>query len=486
MAQAPVEDFDIEMLRPRLDAVHEGERAVRPGMIALAEEARGEHRRQGERDEEREQARKDDGQAELAEVLPRHALHEGNRHEDGSVAERDGDGRHADLRASLLGRLIGRLPHLQVAHDVLEHDNRVVDEDADAERHAHQGHHVECEAREVHDEERRYERRRDRDHDGRRRAPAAQEQEEHKARRNETLYERVHRAVQRGPHVVGIVRDDDELVVGIRLAQFLDALQDVVGRLDDVGIAVLVNQDIDGVLAVESAVALCAGLALADLRDGRQRDHLARRVLHLDLLDVARLLELRDDAHVRLRRLREDRARRHELVLALDGRGDLCERQLVGRHLLTVDVDGDFLVAAAVQLDLRDAARLLQHLREDIVRRRVGVGEAVVREHSELDDRLRVHVALDDDRRVGLIGQLVGDGLDLLARVDGRRVGIRREVELERHTGSLVARRRRDLLDARHGGQRVFDRLDDLLLHRLRARARVLDRDRHIRRVERR
>ena len=131
-------------------------------------------------------------------------------------------------------------------------------------------------------------------------------------------------------------------------------------------------------------------------------------------------------------------------------------------------------------------SRLLDDLREDVVRLRVGVGQAVIREHGELHDRLRVHVALDDDGRVGLVGQLVGDSLDLLARVDGRRVGIRREVELERHARPLIARRRGDLLDARHRGQRVLDRLDDLLLHRLRARARVLDRDGHIRRVERR
>ena len=292
--------------------------------------------------------------------------------------------------------------------------------------------------------------------------------------------------MQRVADVVGVIRDDDELVVGIRLAQLLDALHDVGRRLDDVGVAVLVDEDIDSVLAVEAAVALRAGLALADSRDGRQRNHLARRVGHLHLLDIAGLLELRDNAHVRLRRLRVDRARRHELVLVLDGRGDLGERQLVGRHLFAIDVDGDFPVAAAVQLDLRDAARLLDDLREDIVRLGVGVGQAVIREHGELHDRLCVHVALDDDGRVGLVGQLVGDGLDLLARVDGRRVGIRREVELERHARPLISRRRGDLLDTRHRGQRVLDRLDDLLLHRLRARARVLDRYRHVRRVERR
>ena len=47
-----------------------------------------------------------------------------------------------------------RLAHLHVAHDVLEHDDRVVHDEADRQRQRHQRQVVEAVAEQVHDGER--------------------------------------------------------------------------------------------------------------------------------------------------------------------------------------------------------------------------------------------------------------------------------------------------------------------------------------------
>ena len=66
-----------------------------------------------------------------------------------------------------------------VAHDVLDHHDRVVHQDADGEDQREERDPVERVAVEVEDEQREAERHRDREHDDQRLAPAEEEQDEH-------------------------------------------------------------------------------------------------------------------------------------------------------------------------------------------------------------------------------------------------------------------------------------------------------------------
>ena len=290
--------------------------------------------------------------------------------------------------------------------------------------------------------------------------------------------------MQRVLHIVRIIRDDDELIVGIVLAQPFDGLQDIARRLDHVGIAVLIDQHIDGVLAVQPAIARAACILLAHRRHGRQRYHPAIGILHLHLLNVLSRLILCHHTDIGLRRLRIDRAGGQQLVLILDSRRDLRQRQLIGRHLIAVDLDGYLLVAPAVQLDFRYAAGLLQGLLEDVVRHRIGVGQAMLADDRQFDDWLGIDITLDDHRRVRFIGQPVLDRLDLLGRIDGRRIGIRPKIELQHDACALIAGRRSDFLDIGNRGQGILDGFDDFLLHGVRARPRIFDRDRDKGRIE--
>ena len=81
--------------------------------------------------------------------------------------------------------LIVALPHLDVAHDVLAHHDRIVDEDADGERQPEQRHRVQREAERPDRDERRQDRHRQRQTGDDRRPPRVEEQEddEHRERR---------------------------------------------------------------------------------------------------------------------------------------------------------------------------------------------------------------------------------------------------------------------------------------------------------------
>ena len=154
----------------------EGEVAAHDEAAALVllgdrpQEVGGHHRRDEARDEQREQHGDGDGQAELLEVLPRDAAHERDRREDRDDRQRDGDDGEADLVGGLERGAIGRLARAHVAHDVLDLDDGVVDEDADDERDAEQAHEVQREAEQRHGPEGRDGRQRQGDRGDERRA----------------------------------------------------------------------------------------------------------------------------------------------------------------------------------------------------------------------------------------------------------------------------------------------------------------------------
>ena len=75
-------------------------------------------------------------------------------------------------------RLQPRLAHLHVPDDVLQHDDRVVDDEADRERERHQRQVVEAVAERVHHRERADDRERQREAGDDRRRDVAQEQED--------------------------------------------------------------------------------------------------------------------------------------------------------------------------------------------------------------------------------------------------------------------------------------------------------------------
>ena len=73
----------------------------------------------------------------------RHAREEEHRHEHDADAQRRDEGRHADLAGADEDRLVQLGAQVQVALDVLDRHDRLVDQDADRQREAAQRHQVE-------------------------------------------------------------------------------------------------------------------------------------------------------------------------------------------------------------------------------------------------------------------------------------------------------------------------------------------------------
>jgi len=116
--------------------------------------AGGEHRVEGEGNQQRNQDGEGHRNAELVEEPANNPLHERHGHKH----RHDGEGRRHDRQADF-GRTFERSPPvvlalLQMADDVLPHHDGVVDEEADGQRKAHQGHDIEREAQRHDDDER--------------------------------------------------------------------------------------------------------------------------------------------------------------------------------------------------------------------------------------------------------------------------------------------------------------------------------------------
>ena len=103
---------------------------------------------------------------------------EEQRHEHGHVRERGRENRRPDFLAALDRRLHARLAMLHVPVRVLEHDDRGVDDHADAQRQAAERHRVQRESGEVEQRERADDRNRNRRADDERGPEVSQEDED--------------------------------------------------------------------------------------------------------------------------------------------------------------------------------------------------------------------------------------------------------------------------------------------------------------------
>ena len=113
---------------------------------ARAKEVGGEERCQQPRDDKGEEHRDRYRQAELLEVHAGNATHEADGRKDGDDGRRDGDDGETDLVGGIERGAIWRFAHRHVALDVLDLDDRVVDENARCDCDGEQADEIEREA----------------------------------------------------------------------------------------------------------------------------------------------------------------------------------------------------------------------------------------------------------------------------------------------------------------------------------------------------
>jgi hypothetical protein len=155
-----------------------------------------------------------------------------------------------------------------VPHDVLQHDHRVVDQHAHRERDAAERHDVEREVEHVHQHESADYRDRDCKAGDEGRARVAQEEVEHEDREQAADQRRLaHLADRRGDELRLVV---DELQLAARrqrLAEFLDPRPDAGRELHRIGVALLVDRELDRLATVHARDGLAVLVAARDARD---------------------------------------------------------------------------------------------------------------------------------------------------------------------------------------------------------------------------
>ena len=217
-------------------AQHVAHRAA--ARLAALEQHRAQRRAQRQRVERRDQHRHRDRHRELAEQLAADAGNEGHRDEHRQQHQRDGEDRAGDLRHRLLAGVRDRELGLLLDHplDVLDHDDGVVDHDADGEHERQQRDGIGRVADRQHHRERADDRHRHRDQRDQRRAQLAEKQEHHQRHQDDGLDQRANDLVDgRGDEHRGVEEHVIGEVVGETRRQRVHGVAHVARHVDRIG-----------------------------------------------------------------------------------------------------------------------------------------------------------------------------------------------------------------------------------------------------------
>ena len=335
------------------------------GFRVRAQEARGHHRRQRQRDHHRDEDRHRQRHREFAEQPPDDAAHQQQRDQHRHQRDTDRDDGKADFLGALEGGRQRLFAFLDIARDVFQHHDGVVDHEADRNGQRHQRQIVERIAEHPHQRagaEQRQRHRHGRDHGG---PETAQEDEDHHHDQRDGQQQRELHVLDRGADGLGAVADDLDLDRRRdRCDQPRQRRLDLVDGLDDVGAGLLEHDQEHAALAVGPCRLLGVfrpGDGLADVADPQ------RAAIAVGDDDVVPGLGIQ------------------QLVVGIDGVGagvavdialrtvdggdrDLAahvfQRQAFGDEFCRIDLDPDRGLLLAADRDLGDAGDLADLLRE--------------------------------------------------------------------------------------------------------------------------
>ena len=495
------------------------------GVAALEEQGGGcGHDEPGNGDREPDGGR--DRQGNVAEELAHLPLHEEHRQEHGDVGERACQDRPPHLLGALDGRVLRRLAGAPVDEDVFEHDHRVVDQHAHGEGDAREADHVERAVEGGEGEEGAHHAHRDRHRHDQRGADVSQEEEQRAEREQAAHEDVVFHESDGGVDVVGLVVDERERE-SLGLELLVDPARRVAEPLHHVEhVGPRLAGDADGDVAGPEPPDDAVGLLGAEAGLGHVADvdglAVAARDDHaLDLLRRAELTERAD--HIPPLALPEVAAR-GVLILVGEGEPEVFDREVAGGEQLRIDDHLELVLAAAHEVGARDAVHPLEPAldvvlghaadRLDVDGGRGECGEFGVRggelpdpEHRQVG-RAGLEHAIEVSREsrmisLGLLdGSRFGSGLPEDEPGDGaivgtrgpdhRAVGVDRPVanllhprvhlherlrhvgadgKLQLHRAGRTCRVARELDEPLDAAELLLERLDQLPLDFLRARA---------------
>ena len=440
--QEPAEAAHVAGGRRRQRALQSsGHAAGRPHVAAL-EQPGAHHRRQRERHHGRHDHGHRHGHGELAEETPDDVAHEQQRNEGGDQREGDRDDREADLAGAVEGGLDGTRTALVMADDVLQHDDRVVDDEADRDGQGHQAEIVEAVAEQVHRRQRAGDRQRQRRGRDRRRAQAAQEQQHDEKHQRGGEGNGVLRLVDRGADGRGAVVDDRDVDAGRHPSlQLRQHGAHAFGHLDDVGLIVLADVEQHGGLAIVPSGQPDILRPGADAGDGAELYRHAADDADNEVLIVLGAVELVARVNLVEPLAGADPAGRAGDVGGREGGADVVQREAHAGRLGGIDVDADRALLGAVDVHLADAGNLAQPLTDqpqrDVVdaAHRQRVGPRGEHDHG----RARRVRLIGARRRRQVRRQIGGGGIDGGLHIAPGIVDVAVQAELQRDRGTVRA-----------------------------------------------
>ena len=391
--------------------------------VMLVEQQGAHCRTERQRQKERDGGGGGDRDGELAIELPRDAADERRRDEDGQQHQGDGDQRrshlvHGDARGLQRAQAL-----LQLALDVLDHDDGVVDDDADGQHQAEQRQHVEGEAEGLHHHARADQRHGDGDDRNDRSAPGLEEQQHDQHHQSCRLEDGDIELVDRDLDELGrVVGEAVFETLGKALRHLLDGGLDALSGPHGIGARLLIDDDDDGRILVGVALRRVAERAeldagdVLDPHDAPVGPHLDDDVLELVGLPEAPL-HLQGDLEgvVVIDRRLAERATRHLHVLRAQRFEHLLGGEPAHGDPLGVEPDAHGILAYAEQEHVGDAVKPHQ-LVADVEQAVVGDVDLVVGlvGRDQVDRQQQVGRALAHGQAVAahLVGQAALGGAD--------------------------------------------------------------------------
>ncbi len=239
------------------------------GVLGLGlQEQRAHHRGRGKRNHHRNQDGHGKRHRKLAEKPSDEAAHEQDRREDGNERNTDGKNGEADLLGAPQRRVQRRHALLEIARDVLDDHDGIVDHEAGRNRQGHEREIVEAEPAQVHHTEGADEGDRHRDAGDEHGAEIAKENEDDQDNQGHGDEKRALHIPDGGADRRRLVHHDVEVHASGNLAVQLgqDGV-DPLDRVDDVGPGLLEDNDEDRRLAVRVTGIADVFHGIRDLRD---------------------------------------------------------------------------------------------------------------------------------------------------------------------------------------------------------------------------
>ncbi len=332
---------------------------------------RRKHRVEREADEHRHQHRHCNSDAERIEKLPDDAAHERDRHEHRHDRERSRQHGKTDLVGPFARRRVVVFSHVDMAHDVLAHDDRIVDQQADAQAQRHHRHIVQRKAEHAERNEGCDDRDRQRESRNHGAAPAAEEEKDNQHGQQRAFDDRHLDVVDRAlDEVRGRAQ---QLQLGARRQQLADVFGgdlQTVAHLHDVGVLRLEYVEADRRSPVDASDRAALALGIEYFGDLRQQDRRAAFARDDDLAEISRVFDAAVDAHNRFDRVVADRADRHADIRIAQRGDNLIDGQAESRQPSRVDPHLDLASHGAAERNPTDAAHAFEAFLHDLLAER--------------------------------------------------------------------------------------------------------------------